>query len=45
MNLFLINEKCQLMMDEGVVLGQYVSIKGITLDTAKIKVIINFPPP
>ena len=44
-NLLLNNEKCRLMMDEGVVLGHCVFDKGIMLDPTKIQVIINLPPP
>ena len=33
------------MMSEGVVLGHFVSIAGIQVDLAKIKVISNIPTP
>jgi hypothetical protein len=41
----LINEKCQIMLTEGIVLGHQISAKGIHVDPRKIKVILNFPTP
>lgn len=44
-NLSLNSEKCFMMMQEGVVLGHYLSQKGIQVDTTKIEVISNLPVP
>jgi hypothetical protein len=45
MNLSLIHEKCKMLLDEGVVLGNHVSFEGIKMDLAKIEVIFKLPPP
>ncbi|GLJ19357.1 hypothetical protein SUGI_0348760 [Cryptomeria japonica] len=44
-NLSLNNEKCFIMMEEGIVLGHHISVKGIKVDPTKIEVIqyINDP--
>jgi hypothetical protein len=39
------NEKCRMMLIEGIVLGHHISAKGIHVDPAKIKLILNFPTP
>jgi hypothetical protein len=39
------NEKCKMLLTEGVVLGHHVSSEGIKVDPAKIEVIIRLPPP
>ena len=39
------NEKCHMMMSEGVVLGHFISANGIQVDPSKIKVIKNIPTP
>jgi hypothetical protein len=44
-NLSLSNEKCFMMLTEGVVLGHHISSSGITVDPAKIQIIINLPEP
>lgn len=44
-NLSLNNEKCFMMMQEGVVLEHYISHKGIQVDPTKIEVITNLPTP
>lgn len=44
-NLSLNSEKCFLMMQEGVVLGNYISAKGIQVDPTKIEVIQTLPIP
>lgn len=36
------NDKCHILMTKGVVLGHFISIVGIQLDSAKIKVIFKF---
>eukprot|EP00253_Pinus_taeda_P005499 PITA_05499 len=33
------------MMEEGIVLGHFLSVEGIRMDLAKIQVILNFPTP
>ncbi|KAL4339564.1 hypothetical protein GQ457_08G027440 [Hibiscus cannabinus] len=38
-------EKCHFMVDEGIVLGQKISSKGMEVDKAKIEVISKLPPP
>jgi hypothetical protein len=42
-NLSLSNEKCFMMLTEGVVLGHHISSLGITVDPAKIQIIVNLP--
>ncbi|KAJ4702921.1 Retrovirus-related Pol polyprotein, partial [Melia azedarach] len=44
-NLVLNWEKCHFMVQEGIVLGHRISVKGIEVDRAKIKVIEKLPPP
>ncbi|KAL4324452.1 hypothetical protein GQ457_11G024450 [Hibiscus cannabinus] len=44
-NLVLNWEKCHFMVDEGIVLGQKISSKGMEVDKAKIEVIRKLPPP
>jgi hypothetical protein len=44
-NLVLNWEKCQFMVNEGVVLGHLISDKGIHVDKAKVQVIEQLPPP
>jgi hypothetical protein len=44
-NLSLSNEKCFMMLTEGVVLGHHISSSGITVDPAKIQIIVNLPEP
>ncbi|KAL4290245.1 hypothetical protein GQ457_14G018310 [Hibiscus cannabinus] len=44
-NLVLNWEKCQFMVDEGIVLGHKISSKGMEVDKAKIEVISKLPPP
>lgn len=44
-NLSLSNEKCFMIMTEGIVLGHHVYVAGIKVDLAKIEVIGKFPPP
>ena len=44
-NLYLRNEKCFLMFNEGVFLGNHVSFLGIKVDPHKVEVIVNLPPP
>jgi hypothetical protein len=45
MNLFLSNEKCNMMMNEGIVLGHHLSSRGIEVDKDKIKIITLLPTP
>jgi len=40
-NLFLNWEKCHFMVQEGIVLGHKISVRGIEVDKAKIDVIDN----
>ena len=42
-NLALNSEKCFMLMQEGVVLGHFISVVGIQVDLAKIEVIITLP--
>jgi len=44
-NLVLNWEKCHFMVQEGIVLGHKISVKGIEVDKAKINVIEKLPPP
>jgi len=44
-NLVLNWEKCQFMVQEGIMLGHKISKKGIRVDKAKLDVIDEFPPP
>lgn len=44
-NLSLNSEKCYMMMEEGVVLGHYLSSFGIQVDPAKIAIINTLPTP
>jgi hypothetical protein len=45
MNLSLSNEKCNMMMNEGIVLGHHLSSRGIEVDKEKIKIITLLPTP
>ena len=38
-------EKCHMMMEEGIVLGHFLSVEGICMDPVKTKVIQHFPTP
>ncbi|KAL4361204.1 hypothetical protein GQ457_04G025620 [Hibiscus cannabinus] len=38
-------EKCNFMVDQGIVLGHKISSKGIEVDKAKVDVIAKLPPP
>jgi hypothetical protein len=44
-NLSLSNEKCFMMLTEGVVLGHHISSSRITVDPTKIQIIVNLPEP
>ena len=44
-NLVLNWEKCHFMVQEGIVLGHKISVKGIKVDKAKIDVIEKLPSP
>ena len=44
-NLSLSNEKCFMMMIEGIVLGHHISSSGIKVDPAKIQIIENLSEP
>ncbi|KAK8652304.1 hypothetical protein V6N13_061325 [Hibiscus sabdariffa] len=44
-NLVLNWEKCNFMVDEGIVLGHRISSRGMEVDRAKIEVISKLPPP
>ena len=44
-NLVLNWEKCHFMVQEGIVLGHRISVRGIEVDRAKIEAIENLPPP
>ncbi|KAJ4720983.1 DNA-directed DNA polymerase [Melia azedarach] len=44
-NLVLNWEKCHFMVQEDIVLGHRISVKGIEVDRAKIEVIEKLPPP
>jgi hypothetical protein len=43
MNMPLSNEKCNMMMNEGIVLGHHLSSRGIEVDKNKIKIITLLP--
>ena len=43
-NLALSNEKCKMLMIEGIVLGHHISATGMKVDPAKIEVITKLPP-
>jgi hypothetical protein len=43
--LCLSHEKCHMMMNKGVVLGNYASVDGIKVDPTKMEVILNLPTP
>jgi hypothetical protein len=45
MNLSLSNEKCNMMMNEGIVLGHHLFSRGIEVDKEKIKIITLLPTP
>jgi hypothetical protein len=45
MNLSLSNEKCKMMMNEGILLGHHISSIGIEVDKIKIKTITLIPTP
>ena len=38
-------EKCHFMVQEGIVLGHKIPVRGIEVDKAKIDVIEKLPPP
>ena len=42
-NLSLSNEKCFMMLNEGIVLCHYISFQGIKVDPAKIQIIVDLP--
>ena len=42
-NLFLSNEKCYMMLNEGIVFGHHVSSEGIKVDQTKIQIIVKLP--
>ena len=44
-NLVLNWEKCHFMVQEGIVLGHWISARGIEVDKAKIEAIEKLPPP
>lgn len=44
-NLVLNWEKCHFMVQEGIILGQKVSARGMEVDKAKLETIENLPPP
>ena len=44
-HLSLSTEKSHVMMQEGIVLGHFISTAGIQVDSAKVEVIQNFPTP
>eukprot|EP00253_Pinus_taeda_P020812 PITA_20812 len=44
-NLSLSNEKCFIMLNEGIVLGHYISSHGIKVDPSKIQISVDLPIP
>ena len=44
-NVVLRNEKCAMMLTDGIILGHRILAKGFQLDPTKIKVILNFLTP
>jgi hypothetical protein len=44
-NISLNNEKCFMMLADGIVQGHHISTKGIQVYPTKVQVILNFPNP
>ena len=44
-NLSLSNEKCFMLLTEGIVLGNHISPEGIKVDPSKVEVILKLPNP
>lgn len=44
-NLSLTIDKCHMMMNEGIVLSNYIFVEGIKVDPAKIEIIVKIPTP
>ena len=44
-NLFLSNEKCFMLLTEGIVLGHHISPEGIKVDPTKVEIILKLPSP
>eukprot|EP00253_Pinus_taeda_P025549 PITA_25549 len=44
-NLSISNEKCFIMLNEGIVLGHYISSHDIKVDPSKIQIIVDLPIP
>ena len=44
-NLSLSNKKCFMMLNEGIVLGHYISSHDIKVDPSKIQIIVDLPIP
>ena len=44
-NLSLSNEKCFMLLTEGIVLGHHISPEGIKVDPAKVEIILKLPSP
>ena len=44
-NLVLNWEKCHFMVQEGIVLGHWISARGVEVDKVKIEAIEKLPPP
>ena len=45
MSLFLWNEKCEMLMNEGVVLGNHISSNGIRVDPSIVAIIYDLRMP
>lgn len=39
------HEKCYMMMTEGLILGHYVSVAGIQVNSTKIQILLFIPTP
>ena len=44
-NLSLSNEKCFMLLTEGIVLGNHISPEGIKVDPSKVEIILKLPNP
>ena len=44
-NLSFSNEKCFMLLTEGIVLGHHISLEGIKMDPTKVEVILKLPNP
>ena len=45
MSLCLSNEKCEMLMNQGIILGHHISPSRLKVDSSKVPIIINLPSP